>query len=161
MDNASFHDTWVLADNGNYEEAIKMITKLIDQHKDETSNEKIILNYKSRAEWHYFSKNYGDVESDIKSAMDYGFCIEKSEKFFFMYQHSKLQAGLNTVIASFEKQVALKYRYASHNFSTVDLVEWECDRIVMLLRSIKLTNIFIGKRIRERSQSADRGGKRK
>ncbi|CAF3485015.1 unnamed protein product [Rotaria socialis] len=111
MDNASFHDTWVLADNGNYEEAIKMITKLIDQHKDETSNEKIILNYKSRAEWHYFSKNYGDVESDIKSAMDYGFCIEKSEKFFFMYQHSKLQAGLNTVIASFEKQVALKCTY--------------------------------------------------
>ncbi|CAM4967678.1 unnamed protein product [Rotaria socialis] len=88
-----------------------MITKLIDQHKDETSNEKIILNYKSRAEWHYFSKNYGDVESDIKSAMDYGFCIEKSEKFFFMYQHSKLQAGLNTVIASFEKQVALKCTY--------------------------------------------------
>lgn len=84
MEDASFTKAWILGDNGHHEEAIKvcfkyvhfdihfqlfyiqMLTNLIEKHNDKTDNDVIIVNYKARAEWHYFLQNYrGELSSDL------------------------------------------------------------------------------------------------
>ncbi|CAF1360868.1 unnamed protein product [Rotaria magnacalcarata] len=139
----------VEADKENYAGAIECFNKVIQTQNEETKKDFVILHHKRRAECYYKLNNYVEALKDLNQAISKGFDVTESEKYFFMLNHCKLQSDLDNVIDNIERQGLL------HS-------SWDCHRRAMLLKGIRYANIFIGKGIRERSQSADRNkGNRK